>query len=259
MICSKCGTENKEIAKFCKNCGNRLEAEAAAEVKPQETQETVLEKAAAEKESPVAGNAESTDAPQSDASGDAPESAVRRCPSCGAEVSEAAMFCRSCGQKLEPAGAKPTAGSSTGSPAENNNDKTENPGQAPVGSGAANAAAGSASANAAAGGTSAGSAPSGGAVAPYGNANAGNYYRPIREDQLPPKYRPLGAWAYFGWSLLFSIPIAGLIVALVFALGSTENINLRNFARSMFCYMAVVAALVLLTFCGMGCTAGIML
>ena len=52
--------------------------------------------------------------------------------------------------------------------------------------------------------------------------------------QLPEKYRPLSAWAYFGYSILFSIPIVGLVCLIVFALSST-NINRRSYARSFFC------------------------
>lgn len=61
---------------------------------------------------------------------------------------------------------------------------------------------------------------------------------------LPEKYRPLGAWAYFGYSLLFSIPILGFIFLIVFAC-SGSNINRRSFARSYFC-IYIIAAIVTL-------------
>ena len=44
-------------------------------------------------------------------------------------------------------------------------------------------------------------------------------------------YRPLGAWAYFGLSLLFSVPLVGFIFMIVFACDDSA-INRRNFARS---------------------------
>lgn len=50
---------------------------------------------------------------------------------------------------------------------------------------------------------------------------------------VPPEFRPLGAWAYFGLSILFSIPVIGLIFLIVFSL-SDANINRRNYARSYF-------------------------
>ena len=51
-------------------------------------------------------------------------------------------------------------------------------------------------------------------------------------------------WGYFGYELLFSIPCVGFILLLVFSLGGTRNINLRNFARSYFCFLIIVAVLV---------------
>lgn len=53
--------------------------------------------------------------------------------------------------------------------------------------------------------------------------------------QIPSEYKPISAWGYVGWDLLFSIPIAGFIVLLVFACGGCNNINLKKYARSKFC------------------------
>ena len=36
-------------------------------------------------------------------------------------------------------------------------------------------------------------------------------------EKLPYKYRPMSAWGYFGYSLLFLIPVAGFIFLLVFS------------------------------------------
>lgn len=57
---------------------------------------------------------------------------------------------------------------------------------------------------------------------------------------IPPEYRPIGAWGYFGWQILFCIPVVGIILLIVFSLGGTSNINLKNFARSHFCALALV-------------------
>lgn len=62
---------------------------------------------------------------------------------------------------------------------------------------------------------------------------------------LPDKYRPLGAWEYFGYTVLFSLPIVGLIFLIVFAC-SDGNINRRSFARSYFCGFVVCSILVIL-------------
>lgn len=73
------------------------------------------------------------------------------------------------------------------------------------------------------------------------------YQQPVNtESTLPPQYRPLSPWAYFGYSLLFGIPIVGLIMAIVFSF-SDENINRRNYARSFFCALliAVIVSVVL--------------
>lgn len=51
---------------------------------------------------------------------------------------------------------------------------------------------------------------------------------------LPAKYQPLGMWAFFGYTILFSIPLVGIICVIVFSFSNT-NICRRNFARSYFC------------------------
>ena len=67
-------------------------------------------------------------------------------------------------------------------------------------------------------------------------------------DKLPVEFRPLSPWAYFGYSILFQIPVIGLICLIVFSL-SNQNINRRNFARSFFC--VYVIALILIVVFGM--------
>ena len=57
-------------------------------------------------------------------------------------------------------------------------------------------------------------------------------------------------WKYFGYDILFSLPCIGIILLLVFALGGAKNKNLRNYARSYFCFdilMAVIILIVALT------------
>lgn len=58
---------------------------------------------------------------------------------------------------------------------------------------------------------------------------SGSYERPAPDSQ----YAPMGAWAYFGWTLLFTcIPIVSFILTIVFSANSS-NINRRSFARSI--------------------------
>lgn len=60
------------------------------------------------------------------------------------------------------------------------------------------------------------------------------------------EFRPLSPWAYVRYSLLFAIPIVGLIVLLVFTF-SKKNINRRSYARSVWCgiLLAVIVWIVL--------------
>ena len=62
----------------------------------------------------------------------------------------------------------------------------------------------------------------------------------IDYNNRPPEYRPISMWGYFGYEILFSIPIVGFILLLVFSFGGTKNVNLRNFARSYFCLLILV-------------------
>lgn len=74
------------------------------------------------------------------------------------------------------------------------------------------------------------------------------YAAPVNpEASLPPQYKPIRAWGYVGYQLLFSIPIVGLICMIVFAC-SSDNINRRNFARSFFCTIIIGLIIVGVTF-----------
>lgn len=65
---------------------------------------------------------------------------------------------------------------------------------------------------------------------------------PVTKDTLPAQFRPLSAWAYFGYAILFSIPIVGFIFLIVFSC-SSANINRRSFARSYWCWLIVCVVL----------------
>lgn len=78
----------------------------------------------------------------------------------------------------------------------------------------------------------------------------------ISPDNIPEEYRPLGMWEYFGYQILFSIPLIGFIFLLLFAFGSGKNINLRNFARSYFCFLIItIFAVLLFSSCGLSMAA----
>ena len=66
-------------------------------------------------------------------------------------------------------------------------------------------------------------------------------------QKFPPKYRPIGAWGYLGYSILFNIPLIGFICLIVFAC-SNSNICRRNYARSFFIplFIGVIFAVVII-------------
>ena len=65
---------------------------------------------------------------------------------------------------------------------------------------------------------------------------------------IPSEYKPISMWGYFGYEILFSIPCIGLILLCVFSFGGTTNVNLKNFARSYFCFLIIVLVLITIIF-----------
>ncbi len=63
-------------------------------------------------------------------------------------------------------------------------------------------------------------------------------------SQIPEEYKPISMWGYFGYNILFSLPIIGLIFLIIFSLGGTRNVNLKNYARSFFCYLIIILILI---------------
>lgn len=66
-------------------------------------------------------------------------------------------------------------------------------------------------------------------------------------ENIPSEYRPMSAWGYVGYNLLFSIPLVGFIMMVVFAFDDAY-IARRNYARSFFCAMLIGLAITLVTF-----------
>ncbi len=58
----------------------------------------------------------------------------------------------------------------------------------------------------------------------------------------PERFRPLSPMAYIGYGLLFLIPIAGVVCAIIFARRSS-NVNLRCYCRA---FLITAASLVVL-------------
>ena len=49
----------------------------------------------------------------------------------------------------------------------------------------------------------------------------------LNNETILTKYKPLSPWAYFGYNILFSIPIIGFILLIVFSF-SNDNINRKT-------------------------------
>ena len=75
-------------------------------------------------------------------------------------------------------------------------------------------------------------------------------------SNIPEEYRPISMWSYFGYEILFSIPIVGFICLIVFALGA-KNVNKKNFARSYFCYTIIVCLVAIVIFAIMMATGAV--
>lgn len=75
-----------------------------------------------------------------------------------------------------------------------------------------------------------------------------------KAPKIPEEYRPISMWGYFGYEVLFSIPLIGWIFIIIFAI-TASNHNLKNFARSQFCLLIiwVILSLVLVL---SGCLTG---
>ena len=68
----------------------------------------------------------------------------------------------------------------------------------------------------------------------------------LADQLLPPSYRPLSAWNYFWRSVLYCVPVIGLVFVIAHAIGG-KNRNARSYARSfiisaLFVIAAFVAA-----------------
>lgn len=66
-------------------------------------------------------------------------------------------------------------------------------------------------------------------------------------SNIPEEFKPISAWGYFGYNLLFNIPLVGLILLIVFSFDSS-NINRRNYARSFFIVylLALILAIIVI-------------
>jgi hypothetical protein len=138
------------------------------------------------------------------------------CPNCGAEIGEDAAFCPECGAAV--AGQQQNANDA--------NNGNMNYGGKPADQGYNTQQAGP-----------------GYNGQPY---NGQPYNCNPAPQAIPPEYTPISMWGYFGYELLFSIPVIGFIFLIIYAFGGTQNRNLKNFARSYFCFIIILVVLCLI-------------
>ena len=126
------------------------------------------------------------------------------CINCGTAVDEGTKFCTVCGTKNEDAPAQTEQTSPQASPYEPQQAASPPPSAAPH------------------------------------NARAAAPYTALAETSPPKgsKYAPMSTFGYFGWLLLMSLPIAGLVVMLFLAFGNGP-VNRRNLARAMLIFLAI--------------------
>ena len=60
----------------------------------------------------------------------------------------------------------------------------------------------------------------------------------MSENNIPSEYKPISMWGYFGYEILFSIPVIGLICLIIMSFAA-GNKNVKNFARSYFCLFII--------------------
>lgn len=70
------------------------------------------------------------------------------------------------------------------------------------------------------------------------------------------EYTPISMWGYFGYEILFSIPCVGLICLIIFSFAS-KNKNVKNFARSYFCFYIIMAVLTVIILVATGSLAAL--
>lgn len=130
------------------------------------------------------------------------------CPKCGTEVSDDKAFCPECGNPLKS--------------------------QAQQNSGAQQAA---------------GAQQASGGQQTAGAQNEARLHPQVQFQSdtvvLPDEYKPISMWGYFGYEILFSIPIVGFIVLIVLSING-KNQNVKNFARSYFCFTIIVLILLVI-------------
>ena len=75
----------------------------------------------------------------------------------------------------------------------------------------------------------------------------------MSEHNIPEKYQPLRPAQYFWLTVLFAIPVIGFICLIIMSI-SNSNINRRNFARSYWVPLVIIAIMAAIVFISGGIT-----
>ncbi len=62
---------------------------------------------------------------------------------------------------------------------------------------------------------------------------------------IPDAYQPMSPWGFLGLQILYSVPIVGLVFMIIFTF-SKGNMSRRNFTRSYWCALLVLAIIAVL-------------
>ena len=69
----------------------------------------------------------------------------------------------------------------------------------------------------------------------------------IEIKMLPDKYKPMGAWGYWAWTIIYSFPIVGFFFMIINSFRNS-SIARRNHARSQFCSWILIIFILGITF-----------
>ena len=133
------------------------------------------------------------------------------CTNCGAPLSEGSKFCENCGRPVPQTAPRPAAPQPAAQRPEPRQTQAPQNSQQPA------------------------------YRQPQPTYQQPAYTAPV----IPPEYKPISAWGYFGYEILFAIPLIGLIFLIVYAV-SAKNVNLKKFARSYFCVLILVLVITLI-------------
>lgn len=66
-----------------------------------------------------------------------------------------------------------------------------------------------------------------------------------QQPMVSEEYKPISMWGYVGYFVLFSLPLVGIIMLIIYAVSST-NRNLKNYSRAMIIWIVICFAIFIL-------------